>query len=506
MVAAPDLGSGAVRRGGSSPFIRTYHNSLPELMEIKKENIDNLNAVLKVKIQPDDYREKVDKTIKEHQKKARIPGFRPGKVPAGMIRKMYGKSILAEEINNILSDSINKYIEENKIEILGNPLPKPEDEPDNNWENPADFEFHYDLGLAPQYDLNLDPAKSFDFYRIKVDEELFNRYLDDIRRRHGQFSRPETVEQGTILYGKFEELDQDGNLKEDGISTTTTISLDLIRNEEVKNNLMGLKKDDNITLNIKKAFEEPAEISSMLSISREEAENLNSDFKFNIISINKIEKAEINQGLFNKIYGEGEVNSEEEFNERIKKEIQNIFENDADRKLKTEISDFLLEHTALQLPDDFLKRWLMAVNEKPVTTEQLEKEYNSYSKHIKLQLVENKIAKENNIEVKTEEIEVFAQQLIRNQFAQYGQMNPEEEKVKELANSYMQQSERIRQIYETLLERKAFEYLKSFFTLNIIELPQDEFLVAVKPAHQPDHDHDHHDHEHHHEHEHQHEH
>ena len=503
MVAAPDLGSGAERRGGSNPFIRTFYGSLSKQMEIKKENIDDLNAILKVKIHPEDYQHKVDNVIKEHQKKARIPGFRPGKVPAGMIRKMYGKSILAEEINKILADSINNYIDENKIEILGNPLPKPEDEPDNNWENPSDFEFHYDLGLAPQYDLNLSPSKTFDYYKLKVEDDIFKKYVDDIRRRYGNFSRPETVEEGTILYGKFEELDETGNVKETGISTTTTISLELLRDEEIKNQLLGLKKDDEIKVNIKKAFEEPAEISSMLSISREEAENLSSDFKFQIFSINKIEKAEVNQALFNKVYGEGIINSEEEFNQKIKEEIQKIFEVDADRKLRDEISDYLLQNINPQLPDEFLKRWLMAVNEKPVTAEQLEKEYNSYSKHIKLQLIENKIAKENNLEVKQEEIIAFAEQLIRNQFAQYGQMNPEDEKVKELADNYLQKRERIRQIYETLIERKSFEYLKSFFILNIIELPHDEFLNAVKPAH----NHDHHDHEHeHHEHEHHHEH
>jgi trigger factor len=472
-------------------------------MEIKKENIDDLHAVLKVKIEPVDYQQKVDTVIKDHQKKAKIPGFRPGKVPAGMIRKMYGKSILAEEINKILADSIHNYIDENKIEILGNPLPKPEDEAENNWENPADFEFHYDLGLAPQYELDLSPSQTFDYYKLKVDEELFNKYLDDIRRRYGKFSRPETVEEGTILYGNFEELNAEGNVKEGGITTTTTIALDLIRNEEIKNQLSGLKKDDVININIKKAFEEPAEISSMLSISREEAERLHSDFKFTILSINKIEKADINQELFDKVYEPGTVTSEQEFNDRIRQEIWKIFEVDADKKLKNEISDFLLQHINPQLPDDFLKRWLLAVNENPVTPEQLEKEYNNYSKHIKLQLIENKIARENNIEVNNDEIQAFARQLIRNQFAQYGQMDPDQEKINELANSYLQQSDRIRQIYETLIERKAFEYLKSFFSLNIIELPHDEFLKAVKPSH----DHDHHEHNHeHHEHEHQHEH
>ncbi|MGI8892655.1 MAG: trigger factor [Bacteroidia bacterium] len=474
-------------------------------MEIKKENIDDLHAVLKVKIEPVDHQQKVETVIKEHQRKATIPGFRPGKVPGGMIRKMYGKSILAEEINKILADSIDSYINENKIEILGNPLPKPDDEPVNNWENPADFEFHYDIGLAPQYDLNLSPSQSFDYYKMKVDDDLFNKYLDDIRRRYGKFSRPEVVEAGNILYGKFDELDEEGNVKNEGITTTTTISLDLIRDEELKQHILGLKKDEEIKINFKKAFEEPAEISSLLSISREEAESLNSDFKFNILSINKIEKAEINQELFDKIYEPGTVTSEDDFNEKIKAEIWKIFEVDADRKLKDAITDYLLQHINPQLPDDFLKRWLMAVNENPISHEQLDKEYNNYSKYIKLQLIESKIAKENNIEVHNEEIEAYARQLIRNQFAQYGQMDPEQEKINELANSYLQKSDRIRQIYETLLERKAFEYLKSFFTLNIIELPHDEFLKAVKPPHNHDHEHQDHDHEHH-EHEHHHEH
>lgn len=446
-------------------------------MDISKEKIDELNAVVKIRLTPEDYKEKVDREIRKHQRNAKVPGFRPGKVPEGMIRKMYGKAILAEELNKLLNDSIYKYLNENKIEILGNPLPKVEN---NNidFENPNSFEFLYELGLAPAVNPNLDASSTFDYYQIEVNEELLDKYVSDIRRKYGKFSNPETASAGDILYGEFQELNADGSVKEDGIKNTATLSLDFIKEAE-RQKFIGKAKDEQVVFNPATAIDNLTELASMLGIKKEEAENIKSDFRYTIQTVNRIEKAELNQEFFDKIYGTGIVNSEAEFFEKVKEDIVNIFRVDADRKLKFDIVEKLLQQTSIQLPDEFLKRWLQAANEKPITPEQISAEYDSYAKGLRWRLIENQIIKEKGIEINPDELKDYTRGFIRSQFAQYGQMNFDDNMVEDMVKRYMSKEEQVRKMYESLADQKVFEWLKSTFTLKNKTLPYDDFIKAV---------------------------
>jgi trigger factor len=447
-------------------------------MDIKKESVDNLNAVVRIKLSPEDYKPQVDREIKKHQKNARVPGFRPGKVPEGMIRKMYGKAILADELNKVLNDTLNKYISENKLEILGNPLPKT-DQNQIDWENPSEIEFLYDLGLAPSIELNLTSSEKFDYHTIKVDEDMVEKYVSDIRRKYGKFSNPEASEEGDILYGDFLELTPEGDEKEGGIKNTSTIALDFIKDEEEKKRFLGVKTDDVITFNPSKAVDNVSELAAMLGITKEEASHVSSDFRYTVKTINRIQKAELNQELFDKVYGEGTVSSEQEFIEKVKEDIHNIFATDSNRKLKSDIVERLLNKTNIQLPDEFLKRWLSVANEKPITQEEINSEYENYARGLRWRLIENKIIKDNNIEITPDELREYARQIIRNQFAQYGHMNIDEETLNNMLARYMSKEEQVRKMYEELADRKVFEFLKSTFTLVPKEAPYDEFIKLV---------------------------
>ncbi len=449
-------------------------------MNITRENIDELNAVLNITISPEDYQSKVEASIRNHQKKAKLAGFRPGKVPAGVIKKMYGRSILAEELNKVLGSSIDTYIGENKIDILGNPLPKGDAEDKNNWEEPGEFNFSYELGLAPELKLNIDSKKKFDYPTLKVDAELLEKYVADIQRRNGNYSRPEISDAACILYGKFDELEADGNIKEGGHTTTTTVAIELVSDDAVKASMVGLSIGSHIDFTPSKAINNESEVKAMLSLSDAAEPAFSSNYRFTVQSINKIEKAELNTELFDKLYGEGVVTTLEQFQEKVKEEVGSMFSVDADRVLRTEIEKFMLESVNPKLPDSFLKRWLQMANEKPVTAEQIEEEYDNYAKSIKMRLIENRILIDNDLKITEEEIREFARQLVRNQFAQYGQTDIPEEQLTELANRYLNSEERIRQVQESLAGRKVFEYLKSLFTLDKKEMAYDDFIAAVR--------------------------
>jgi trigger factor len=446
-------------------------------MNISKENVDALNAVVKIKLTPDDYKKNVDKEIKKHQKNARVPGFRPGMVPEGMIRKMYGKAILAEELNKVLNDSLYTYLNENKIEILGNPLPKD----DNNAidiENASEFEFLYELGIAPEVNVEVTGKESFDYYTVKVDDTMLEKHVTDIRRRYGKFSNPEVSEVSDILYGEFQELNADGTVKEDGIKTTSTLAIELVKNKAAQSKFVGVKKDDTVTFSLTKDIENVSEISAMLGIDKERASSLTSDFNFTVTSINRIEKAELNQDLFDKLYGAGVVNSEQEFYDRAKEDISSMFNADADRKLKFDIVERLLAKANLSLPDQFLKRWIKAANEKEISEEEISKEYDAYAKGLKWRLIENKLIKDNNIQITADEVKEYARNLFRNQFAQYGQ-GIDEAMLDSMVTRYLGKEEQVKKLYENLADQKTFDFLKSSVNLKKIEVDYDEFVKQV---------------------------
>lgn len=442
-------------------------------MNISKKEIDNLNAEIIIDLGPSDYEQKVSDAIKKVQRSAAMPGFRPGKVPSGLIKKQYGTSILVEELNKILNDTLHNYITENKIEVLGNPLPKAQQPVD--WQNQKEFSFTYELGLAPQFDFKVDNTHSFTYKKVKVDEELVEKYLKDVRRNYGKSINPETAGEKDVLFVDIVELDAEGNIVPGGIFKSSSVGIDRLKNEAIKPKLIGLKKDDKLVVNVNELYETALDKSISLGIEKEAAENFNGNIQLTVKNIARLEDAELNQELFDKLYGAGVINSEEEFRNKIKEELGLMFNQDSDRDLQKEIEKTLVSKLNIQLPDEFLKRWLMEVNEKPLTKEQLEKEYPDYASAMKWRLIENKIIKDNNIVVSAEEATDEAKGFIRGEYARYGQ-TPNEEDVDKIAKDLLKKEKEAQKIFENIYTKKVLDLIKTNCKLENKEVSYNEFF------------------------------
>jgi trigger factor len=456
-------------------------------MNISREEIGTLNELLKLKLTPEDYNKQYESEIKKYQRSVTMPGFRPGHVPVGLIRKRYGKAILIDELNKLVSGSIEQYINENKLNILGNPIPLTSDNDINNFDDPGNFEFAFEIGLAPEFELTLPPSKTFDYYEIEVDDAKIQVYMDDLRRKYGKFSNPETSDETSILYGDLAELQADGTIKEGGVTSRSTLSVESIKDAEIIKKFIGVKPGDVIAFNISKAFNgDKDEIAHMLNIAPDQAAAVTAGFNFTVDTVNKVEKADLNPEFFTKIYGEGVVNTEDEFRERVKSEMGGMYNQESDHKLKHDLQDFLLEDLKLSLPDDFLKKWLMTSVEKPLSPEQVEKEYNGYSRGMKLRLVENRIFRDQDLKISQDEIRDMARQYILHQFAGYSSgLTPE--LIDSLVTRYLEKRESVERIIENISDQKVFQYLKSVVNTKPVKVSYDKFVEIVK-----EHNHTHH--------------
>ncbi|MBC6110010.1 trigger factor [Pedobacter fastidiosus] len=448
-------------------------------MNITQEKTGNLNAVVKIKIAPADYTEKVDKAIKDQAKKAQLPGFRKGMVPAAHIKKMYGKSILVEEVNSLLNDTLTNYIAEQKLEILGQPLPKMDDERDFKWDNTDEFEFDYELGLAPTFDVEITSKDKFIEYVVKADQETLEGRIKNIRRSYGKMSNPEVSAADDVLYSELTQLSPDGSVFEGGITSTATIRLDQIKDKKILKSLIGLKQDDEVVIDLQKALEDVAIISKALNISEEDAAELKSDFKLVVKNVNRLEESELNQEFFDKLFGEGTVTDEAGFRAKMTEEVESMFKQDADRKLSNDIYEQLLTKYNFELPDEFLRRWLKATNEK-LTDEELAEGYDDFAKNLKWTLIENKIIKDNQIEIKYEDVVQAAKAKLDAQFRMYSPSPLPEDQLAQYAVQFLQEKENANRVFEEVKALKTFEQIKSIATLEQKEIAYDKFIELAK--------------------------
>jgi trigger factor len=442
-------------------------------MNISKKDINALNAELTITLSPTDYEAKVESAIKKVQKQASLPGFRPGKVPVGLIKKQHGKSILVDEINKILNETLYNYINENKLEILGNPIPKLNSSVD--FDKQTEWTFSYELGLTPQFDVKLDNTQSFVYNTVKIDDELVEKYLKDVKRNYGKPSNPEVAESTDVLYLDIVELDAENNIVAGGVFKSTSVGIDRLKNEAAKVKLTGSKKEDKIIINANELYDSAVDKSISLGIDKELAESFNANLQLTVRNIARMEDAELNQELFDKLYGAGAINSEAEFKDKIKAELALMFTQDTDRKFIETVEKTLVEKLNIELPDEFLKRWLMAVNEKPLTNEQLEAEYPSYAKSMQWKLIENKIIKNNNIAVTADEAKVEAGNYVRSQFARYGQV-PGDAEVAKIVDGILSKEQEAQKIFEGLYSKKVLDVLKTSCTLDTKEVSYNEFF------------------------------
>lgn len=449
-------------------------------MEVTKENVSDLTAIIKVKIESSDYQSNVTKTLENYRKQANIPGFRKGKVPFGIIKKQYGQSVLAEELNKLVNDSLFKFIDEEKLDILGNPLPVDNDGVVGDFNNPADFEFSYEIGLTPEINVKLSGRNKFDYTKVKIDDELVNKQIDDLRRRYGKLKSAEEVMEKDMVLGQFVELNEDETIKEGGVLHSSTVSMEFVEDKKTKKELLGKKVGDTLTVDPLAVSRGGKDTAAMLGVKEEELANLSNKFQFKITEIKRMELAELNQELFDKLFGEGSVTSEEQMKVKIVEDLEKMFERDSDRILTRRITNDLIKKTEISLPDDFLKRWIHASQKEPISMEVIENEYEGYSKGLKWQLIQNAIFKNNDIKIEREEAIEFTKGLLVSQYAQYGIPAPEDEELTKSATQVLSNKEEADRISEMIVENKLTEFYKSTVKLNDNEVSYDEFVKIAQ--------------------------
>lgn len=445
-------------------------------MNVSLKNTDAVNGVITVAIEKADYAEKVDKGLRNFRQKANIPGFRKGMVPMGMVKKMYGKSVLAEEVNKLVSENLFGYIRENKLNVLGEPLPSLTEQKEIDFDTQEDFEFVFDVALAPEVNVQLGKDDTLPYYRIAIDDETVNTQVKAYQAQMGTYEKAETVEAKDMVKGTLAEL-ENGMLKEGGLVVEGAVLMpEYLHNEEEKNKFIGAAVNTVVTFNPARAYEgADAEVASLLKINKDEAANYTGDFTFEITEITRHKEAELNAELFEKVFGENAVATEEEFRNKIKEALaeQTVpesnfkFMEDARVSLMTKAGD-------VTFPDAFLKRWLKVSDEKK-TDEDIEATYPKIIDDLKFHLIKEKLVEDNGIKVEEEDMKAFARRVAQSQFAQYGMMSVPDDVLDRYAQDMLKKQETARNILDRVVEEKLIEYLKNNVTIDEKTVSLDEF-------------------------------
>jgi trigger factor len=445
-------------------------------MNISKENTDDLNAVLKIRIEESDYTGRVDEVLKDYRKKVQLDGFRPGKVPAGLVRKMYLKPVMAEEINKLVSESIANYLKEEEINILGEPLPSEEQSLEIDWDTQTEFEFDFDLGLAPRLDISLTHKDKVPLYEIQIDDKMINDSKESYAKRMGQMIPVEQIEGTELVKGDFVQIDKEGNPIDGGIFTEDAqISMEVVKDEKIKTSFMARQVGDTVDLDIRKAFPNDTEISSLLKIDKAAVPEIVPTFRMHIKEITKFQIAEINQELWDMLYGKDEVKSDAEFEEKIREELRTALSRDSEYRFEIDAKKMMLKKMKFELPVEFLKRWLVLVNEGKFTAEQIDEDFPKFEDDLKWQLIRDQIVKDQEIKVEAEEVKSQAKEIARLQFQQYGMMNIPEENLENYANEMLKNEDEIRKATEKILDNKVIDYLKATVRVDNKQINVEKF-------------------------------
>jgi len=445
-------------------------------MNITKENVDALNATLKIRIEEADYNERVDEVLKDYRKKVSLNGFRPGKVPAGLVRKMYRTPVMVEEINKLVSESLGNYLKDEEIRILGEPLPSEKQQNDIDWDTQSEFEFDFDLGIAPQLEISLSQKDKIPMYEITIEKKMIDETKDSYAGRMGQMIPVEQIEGSETLKGDFLQIDKDGNPIEGGIqSDDSSLSLEVMKDDKIKTTFTARQAGDQVDFDIKKAFPNETEVSSLLKIDKSAVAEIAPDFRFSIKEITKFEKAEINQELFDKLYGKDEVKSMEEFEGKISEELKAGLSRDTEYRFTIDAKKVMLKKFKFDLPVEFLKRWLLLANEDKFTAEQIAEDFPKFEDDLKWQLIRDQIVKMQEIKVEADEVMQSAKEMALMQFQQYGMMNVPEENLESYAKEMLKNEEEQRKNVERILETKVVGYIKDNVKLDNKQITIEKF-------------------------------
>ncbi len=438
-------------------------------MNITKEQIDDLNAVVKVEIVKDDYNDKVESILKNYRKTANIPGFRKGHVPMGMVKKQYGMAVRVDEVNKLLQDALSKFLTEEKLDVLGNPLPKNQDGFD--WDT-EDYNFEFELGMAPKFEVNLTPKKAITSYKIKVDDKMVDSQITTIRKQYGKLHSQTEVAKDSEVTGTFKN-------EEAGIENTTTFEVAQLKGKKNTEAFIGAKPGDEISVKTKGLFSDAGTYQSALKISEDEAKDINADVTFTLTETNKREEADLDQELFDKLFGKDVVKTATELKEKIKEDGERQFVQQSDQQLMNDVTERLIEETKFDLPSDFLSRWIQSTGDKPMTEDEAKEEYERSEKGLRWQLIEGKIIADNNLQVTFDELKDYAKDMIKAQMAQYGQLNPEEKELDDIAARILGNQEEVKRLSEQLMNVKMLTFFKENVKLKEKEVTFDQFVKEV---------------------------
>lgn len=436
-------------------------------MNIKRTDIDALNATLTLSVEKADYQEKVDKLLADYRKTATIPGFRKGHIPASLIRKKYRTPILVDEINKMIQSQLNEYITTEKLELLGNPLPIAQENID--WDG-EDFSFEFELGLAPKFEVDLKPKKAITQYEIKTDDDTLNRQIDRIREQYGKLIAKDTVADGDQITGVFRNDDEE-------INSDATFKTDKIKGKTNLKQFMGSKVGDILDLSTKGLFEDDHDLMNFLKLEHDKAHGLDVKVSFEITEVNEREPAEMNQEFFDKLFGPAVITSKEELMERLREDAGRQFSQQTDQKLLTDVTEALIENTKFDLPADFLKRWIANSGENPLTDEEAAAEYARSEKGLRYQLIEAQVLKNNpELQLTFEELKDYSRAQIKVQMAQYGHTDATDEEVDGIVARIMQNQEEVKRMSEQLQNEKMLQFFKDNSKLKKKELTYEEFI------------------------------
>lgn len=435
-------------------------------MNITRENIDALNAVVKVDIAKEDYSDKVEKILSDYRKSANIPGFRKGHVPMTMVKKQYGKAVLVDEVNKLLQDALNKYLTEEKLDVLGNPLPKPQD--DLDWDS-DNFSFEFELGLAPEFEVELKSKKPITQYNIVADEKMLNDQVEHIRKQYGKLVSQDTVAKDSEITGVFTNEEKE-------INNTATITLDKFKGKATEKQFIGAKVGDVVTLKTKGLFNDDHDLMTFLKVSHDDAHGLDIEVNFTINEVNQRELADLDQELFDKLFGKGVVTSVTELKEKIKEDSEKQFAQQGDQKLLNDVTEYLVDNTKFDLPASFLQKWMQTAGEEQMDADQAKEEYEKSEKSMRYQLIEGKIIEKHNLQVTFDDLKDNAKQMIKVQMAQFGQMDPSDKELEDIAARILSNKDEVKRLSEQLMSQKLLNLYKEEANLKVKEITYDDFV------------------------------
>ena len=434
-------------------------------MKVSKKDIDKLNSVLSVEIKKKDYESNVDKVLKDYRKRANIPGFRKGHTPIGLIKKQYGMSVKVDEINKLMQKGLSDYLNTEKLAILGNPIPVEKNEIDWNSDVLA---FDFEIGLSPEFDVNLKNKNAIPSYEIDVDKKMIDDQIKNIQNQYGKLVSRDKVEDGFEINGTFSN-------EEFEVENKSNFKLENVKGKSNKEILSNLKLGESVDLKTKGLFKNESDLSFHLKLNDENKDKIKT-VNFSLNEINERQPADLDQELFDKLFGKDSVKTVTELKKKLKSDAESNFVNQTDQKLLNDVTEYLIENTKFNLPDEFLKKWMQTAGEKKLSVVEAESEYEKSEKGLRYQLIEAKLIEQNDIKIDPSQIKNFAKELIKSQMKQYGQHNPDEKELESISQRILSNKEEVKRISDQLLSKKLIELFKSNLKFKNNKVTYDKFI------------------------------